>query len=85
VRVNHQSLDSPLVILANQALEIIAAGKSLPRRGAPVGRIHRRGAERAGGRRLRSGNQIGAMSQRNARCYSVTGIGLRVARMKERV
>jgi hypothetical protein len=29
VRVNHQSLDSPLVILANQALEIIAAGKSL--------------------------------------------------------
>jgi len=27
--VNHQSLDSPLVILANQALEIIAAGKSL--------------------------------------------------------
>jgi hypothetical protein len=29
VRVNHQSLDSPLVILANRALEIIAAGKSL--------------------------------------------------------
>jgi hypothetical protein len=29
VRVNHQSLDSPLVILADQALEIIAAGKSL--------------------------------------------------------
>ena len=29
MRVNHQSLDSPLVILANQALEIIAAGKSL--------------------------------------------------------
>jgi hypothetical protein len=29
VRVNHQSLPSPLVILANQALEIIAAGKSL--------------------------------------------------------
>ena len=29
VRVNHQSLDTPLVILANQALEIIAAGKSL--------------------------------------------------------
>jgi hypothetical protein len=27
--VNHQSLDSPLVILADQALEIIAAGKSL--------------------------------------------------------
>ena len=29
VRVNHQSLPSPLVILADQALEIIAAGKSL--------------------------------------------------------
>jgi hypothetical protein len=29
VRVNHQSLDSPLLILADQALEIIAAGKSL--------------------------------------------------------
>jgi len=29
VKVKHQSLDSPLVILANQALEIIAAGKSL--------------------------------------------------------
>ena len=29
VRVNYQSLDSPLVILANRALEIIAAGKSL--------------------------------------------------------
>jgi hypothetical protein len=29
VRVNHQSLDAPLVFLANQALEIIAAGKSL--------------------------------------------------------
>ena len=29
MRVNHQSLDSPLVILADQALEIIAAGKSL--------------------------------------------------------
>ena len=29
MRVNHQSLPSPLVILANQALEIIAAGKSL--------------------------------------------------------
>ena len=29
MRVNHQSLDSPLLILANQALEIIAAGKSL--------------------------------------------------------
>ena len=29
VRVNHQSLDSPLVILADQALEIIAAGKPL--------------------------------------------------------
>jgi hypothetical protein len=29
VRVNHQSLDSPLIILADQALEIIAAGKSL--------------------------------------------------------
>ena len=29
MRVNHQSLPSPLVILANQALKIIAAGKSL--------------------------------------------------------
>ena len=29
MRVNHQSLPSPLVILANQALEIIAAGKLL--------------------------------------------------------
>jgi hypothetical protein len=29
VRVNHQSLPSPLVILADQVLEIIAAGKSL--------------------------------------------------------
>ena len=29
VRVNHQSLDTPLVILADQALEIIAAGKTL--------------------------------------------------------
>jgi hypothetical protein len=29
VRVNHQSLPSSLVILADQALEIIAAGKSL--------------------------------------------------------
>jgi hypothetical protein len=29
VRVNHQSLPSPLVILADQALEIITAGKSL--------------------------------------------------------
>ena len=29
MRVNHQSLDSPLLILADQALEIIAAGKSL--------------------------------------------------------
>ena len=29
VRVNHQPLDSPLVILADQALEIIATGKSL--------------------------------------------------------
>ena len=35
VRVNHQSLDTPLVILANQALEIIAAGKSLPIARAP--------------------------------------------------
>jgi hypothetical protein len=42
VRVNHQSLDSPLVILANQALEIIAAGKSLHIAGHPVGRAHRR-------------------------------------------
>jgi hypothetical protein len=29
VRVNHQSLSSPLVILADQALEIITVGKSL--------------------------------------------------------
>jgi len=29
MRKDHQSLDSPLVILADQALEIIAAGKSL--------------------------------------------------------
>ena len=29
MRVNHQSLDSPLVILADQALEIIAVGKTL--------------------------------------------------------
>jgi hypothetical protein len=29
VRVNHQSLDAPLVILANQALEVVAIGKSL--------------------------------------------------------
>ncbi len=29
VRVNHSSLDSPLVILANQALEIVAVGKTL--------------------------------------------------------
>ena len=29
VRVNHQSLPSPLVILADQALEIIAVGKPL--------------------------------------------------------
>jgi hypothetical protein len=29
VRVNHQSLDSPLVILANQALEVVAIGKTL--------------------------------------------------------
>jgi len=29
VRVNHQSLPSPLVILADQALEIIAPGISL--------------------------------------------------------
>ena len=29
VRVNHQSLDTPLVILANQALEIVAVGKTL--------------------------------------------------------
>jgi hypothetical protein len=29
VRVNHQSLDAPLVILANQALEVIAIGKTL--------------------------------------------------------
>ena len=29
VRINHQSLDTPLVILANQALEIVAVGKTL--------------------------------------------------------
>jgi hypothetical protein len=29
VRVNHQSLDAPLVILANQALEVVAVGKTL--------------------------------------------------------
>ena len=29
VRVNHSSLDSPLVILANQALEVVAVGKTL--------------------------------------------------------
>lgn len=29
VRVNHQSLDSPLVILADQALEVVAIGKTL--------------------------------------------------------
>ena len=29
MKVNHQSLDSPLVILADQALEIIAVGKTL--------------------------------------------------------
>ena len=29
VRVNHQSLDTPLVILANQALEVVGIGKQL--------------------------------------------------------
>jgi len=29
VRVNHQSLDIPLVILANQALEVVGSGKEL--------------------------------------------------------
>jgi hypothetical protein len=29
VRVNHQSLDAPLIILANQALEVVAVGKTL--------------------------------------------------------
>ena len=29
VRVNHLSLDTPLVILANQALEIVAVAKTL--------------------------------------------------------
>jgi hypothetical protein len=62
VRVNHQSLDSPLVILADQALEIIAAGKSLHIARAPRSADR---ADRAGGRRLRSGNQIGP-------CHSVT-------------
>ena len=40
MRVNHQSLDNPLVILANQALEIIAAGKSLHIAGAPRSAEH---------------------------------------------
>jgi hypothetical protein len=38
VRINHLSLDSPLVILANEALEVVAVGKTLhiarPRRSA---------------------------------------------------
>jgi hypothetical protein len=41
VRVNHRSLPSPLVILANRALEIIAAGKSLHIARAAVGRCER--------------------------------------------
>jgi hypothetical protein len=59
VGVNHQSLDTPFVIARKSGFRDRRRGQIAPHRaGATVGRVHRRGADRAGGLRLPSGNQI---------------------------
>jgi hypothetical protein len=51
VRVNHQSLDTPFVIARKSGFRDHRRGQiAAHRAGAAVGRIHRRRADRAGGR-----------------------------------
>jgi hypothetical protein len=62
VRINSTSLDIPLVILDNQALEVVAVGKQLHVGPATAGgRISEHRPDRLLRRGLRSGNEVGAL------------------------